>query len=582
MYILPYSEEEFEEKHYSGDYKALSKVFKPGDLVSSINKGPIFKPAKLRRIGIDGKADIEYSEFNQKEGSTQTISATVSQVDIAPYQLAGPNIFIDKQTSIPKSIIHSTYDQEFEFYIYPDDLEAFCDAMELRANAQFRNKLRFSRLNPGKNVIKEVEIVESDSITGQLLITIVSARNLTSRFGTGDTYVEVLTQKIISKGTESQRKGSKSSTRTEFQSFAKTIIFDEEKDIGTFVKGELHDITFLVKQENGDKDVELGIASIKSDELLDPYKPAREYYLLLDDPPHFAASLYLNVLFVPTHGTLKKMRIQKPISSEFDEAYHEWIISKNIIVDDYGFVVPIGKYHPILVNTDELHLDEDDEEMRRTMAEGRRSSKTPEKRVQYATEVIPSLRTYNLELKDQCDFRPDYEEILYHFRQIQMYLNNEAKAKANQARQEYCWNDFLIKVTENVHDMSEQSDNEADDYRNETRGHMFSVAGRSHWDNKSWQNEDIWALCRLGISPSLRSRVWYDLLEAHKLESTTVDGLKNINYYDNTISPYENLKILSVQNYNVAFAQIDEDMNTFNISNTPSRDDRGRVKNILK
>jgi hypothetical protein len=136
------------------------------------------------------------------------------------------------------------------------------------------------------------------------------------------------------------------------------------------------------------------------------------------------------------------------------------------------------------------------------------------------------LRTYNLELKDECDFRPDYEEILYHFRQMQMYLNNEAKAQANQVRQEYCWNDFLIKIKDNVHDTSEQdSEDVKDDKNHKARGHKFSVAGRSHWDNSSWQNEDIWALCRLGISPKLRGRVWYDLLEAYKLEDMTVKGL---------------------------------------------------------
>ena len=322
---------------------------------------------------------------------------------------------------------------------------------------------------------------------------------------------------------------------------------------------------------------------MKSDEYLDPFRPAKEVYLLLDVPPLFISSIYLNVLFLPSRNTLGRLKIVRPIASDFDTAYHEWIISKNIYVDQYGFIVPIGKYHPKLVDSEELRIDEEEDEEEFKKKEIR-ASKTPEKRVRNAIGCVHSLREYNHELQDNNSYRPDYEEILYHFRQMQMYLNNEAKAKANQMRQEYCWNDYLMKVTEHVHDMSvDRSDiDEFDDEKTQSRGHMFSVANRANWKGESWQNVDIQALCRLGISSNLRSRVWFDLLEVYKIEDITMGNFRRLEEYDKTLSPYENLKVLTIQHYNVAFAQIDEDMKTLNITNTPSRDDRGKIKNILK
>ena len=363
----------------------------------------------------------------------------------------------------------------------------------------------------------------------------------------------------------------------------------KRNNMGTFIKGATHEICFIVKQEAGGKHVELGTASIKSDDFLDPFRPAKEVYLLLDDPPYFVSSLYLNVLFMPSNNTLGRMGIEKPIPEDFDKAYDEWIISKNVYVDKYGFVIPLGKYHPKLIDTKFLNLEESDEEYENSKRDknNRRSSKTPEKRFKLAVEGVHALRQYNLQLQEKEEARPEFEEILYHFRQMQMYLNNEAKAKANEVRQEYCWNDFLLKVTDNIHDMSiEQGDDLerdfGDDANAKTQGHMFSVANRSHWNNNSWQNADIWALCRLGISYNLRSRVWYDLLEVNKLEGFTLDCFKQLDEFDKTLTLYENLKLLSLRHYNVAYAQVDEDMNILNVSNTPARDDRGRIKNVLK
>jgi len=225
-----------------------------------------------------------------------------------------------------------------------------------------------------------------------------------------------------------------------------------------------------------------------------------------------------------------------------------------------------------------LNFDDSEEEeyKRASRIESRRQSKTPDKRLAKATEGLPALRDHNLDLKQREKYRPEYEEVFYHFRQMQLYLNNEAKAQANEVRQEYCWNDFLMKVTDNIHDMSEQGDDV------ENQGHMFSVANRSHWKNNSWQNEDIWSLCKLGISYNLRSRVWYDLLEVQSLENLTYESFKTVDKYDKKSTIYENLKHYSLKYYNVAFAQIDEDMRILDVSNTPSRDDRGTIKSVLK
>ena len=601
VFLFPYSDEEFEEKNYSGDYKTLSKQYQEGQLVTEITTGPVLKPAKLRKIDANGKCDIEYSEYDPAKNTIRTISKTVTVKNIAANQLAGPNIFIDNHTNLPKTVINSQYDLEIKCMIDAEDVEPFCEALAFMANAQFRNKLRYAREHPIRPAKSNFE--KAEYITGELFVTIVSARNLTSKFGAGNVYVEIKTyehnyeeeqfgnfalDESFQKGKESQDRNTKILNVTGSQPLAKTILFDEEKNMGTFVKGATHEIHFIVRQESAGKDIELGTASIKSDEYLDPFRPAKEVYLLLDDPPYFISSLYLNVLFMPSNNTLRRMGIEKPVPEDFNKSYDEWILNKNIYVDKYGFVVPVGKYHPRLINTDLLNMDEIEEEYKEN-SRGRRQSKTPEKRLQKALEIVPSLREYNLELKQDEPYRPDYEEILFHFRQMQMYLNNEAKAQANEVRQEYCWNDFLLKVTDNIHDMSiEQGEDvdenkfDDDDVNTRTNGHMFSVANRAHWKNNSWQNSDIFALCRLGISYNLRSRVWYDLLEVYKLEELTSDCILGYEFYDKSLSIYENFKIYSTEQTNFAFAQIDEDMKIFNISNTPSRDDRGRIKNILK
>ena len=202
--------------------------------------------------------------------------------------------------------------------------------------------------------------------------------------------------------------------------------------------------------------------------------------------------------------------------------------------------------------------------------------RTLEKCTRQAADVLPALKDHNQKLKRSERSRPDYEEVLFHFRQLQMYANNEAKVQANETRQEYWWNNYMSMVTDDLPDNSdEQGDNGND-------GHMFSISRRSTWQNNSWQNSDIWALCRLGVSHNLRSRIWYDLLEVQSHEDDALDLIANDEEYDEHLSAYENMKIMTNKYMNISFAQIDEDMRILDTSNTPSRDERGKIKNILK
>jgi len=174
----------------------------------------------------------------------------------------------------------------------------------------------------------------AEYVTGELMISVVSARNLTSKFGSGNVYVEMKTyehnyeedqfgkfalDESFQKCKESQSRSTKLRNVTSSEPFSKTIYYDEEKHMGSFAKGASHEIYFLVKQESGGKDVELGRASLKSDDFLDPFRPAKEVYLLLDDPPYFVSFLYLNVLFSPSPHTLERMKIPKSIPLDFDK-----------------------------------------------------------------------------------------------------------------------------------------------------------------------------------------------------------------------------------------------------------------------
>lgn len=416
MFRFPYSKEEFIQKNYSGSYEDLEKEFHPGELVTFLKKGPIFKPAKLRRIGYDGKADIELYSFSERDNESKMIVKTVANNEICANQLAGPNIFIDRQTHIPQSVINCEYDSDIRITLNSEDIEPFCEAVAIKSNAQFHRKVALFRKNPGRPEMKEkkqkapkIDYGNADYITGDLLVNIYSARNLLSLTQSkGDIYVQIKTYEhhfeedqfgnfalddSFQKGRESQAKMTQTVTVTSSAPVQDYIIFDEEKDLGTFVKGCVCDIYFSVMQEGRDEDHELGIASIRSDEFLNPYRPAKEVYLLLDNPPNFSSSLYLNVLFIPSENTLNRMRIEKPFSSEFNSAYNEWILTKDVFVDEYGFVVPLGKYHPNLVNSDilNLHIEDENEYSRSSDAPVNRHSQTPEKRVKKAIVGIPAL-----------------------------------------------------------------------------------------------------------------------------------------------------------------------------------------------
>ena len=595
---MPYSSDEFEVKQYSGDYEVLAQIYNPGQLVTELPWGPIMKRARLNKISIDGSANIEYAKFDERNNEIKTVSKPVSQDEINANQLAGPNLFIDNKIAIPKSIENAEYDLDHNCLVAEEDVEALMDAISIKSNTCYINKLKHFRQNPSVYIPPKREKPTGKYITGDLKVTIVSARNLSTKNGDGDVFVEIKSyehnyeeeqfgnfalDESFQNYRDSQRRMTQAVNVTESRPIDKNVIFNQEKNLGKFVKGASYDLTFIVKQETNSGDEVLGVTSIKSDEYLDPFRPAKECYLLLHDPPYFVSSLYLNVLFIPSENTLNRMNMRRPVPDDFNTAYDEWILSRTIYVDKYGFTVPLGKYHPNLIkdnlwktvqdedSEDEYKYNEDDDMQARM-----NRKRTPEKRIKNAVNVLPALKEYNQELKRSERNRPDYEEILFHFRQLQMYANNEAKVQANETRQEYWWDNYVSMVTENLHDESAEQGDDAND------GHMFNISRRSKWNNNSWQNSDIWALCRLGISHNLRSRIWYDLLEVESHKEDTSELLAEDEDYDEYLSAYENMKVMTNKYMNISFAQIDEDMRILDTSNTPSRDEKGKIKNILK
>jgi hypothetical protein len=243
---MPYSEEEFQVKQYSGDYETLSKSYKPGELVTEITKGPILKPARLLRVGLDDTADITYSIFDEKSGEVKAKMIKVDYSTIKANQLAGPNFFIDQVIQIPNSIENAEYDLNLICQIDAHDLESLLDAIELKANSQYLAKLKTFRKYPNRPEVKN-DFGNSEYITGDLLVTIVSARNLSTKHGDGEVYVEIKTyernyeeeqfgnfalDESFQKGKESQQKMTQVVNTTSAFPIDKNVVFNEEKNMG--------------------------------------------------------------------------------------------------------------------------------------------------------------------------------------------------------------------------------------------------------------------------------------------------------------------------------------------------------------
>ena len=222
--------------------------------------------------------------------------------------------------------------------------------------------------------------------------------------------------------------------------------------MGTFVKGIQSEIQFIVLQRSTGADIEIGRAMIETEEYLDPFRPAREVYLLVDDPP-ISSLLYLNVLFIPSENTLQRMRIEEPISDSFNLAYDDWILSNNFYVDKYGFIVPIGRYHPKIISPDILIINKkanlEESKVKATKTYNEYASSL-ESRVKDAIIRIPALTKFNSELQEQENFRPNAEEVFFKYKQMQLYLRNEARVKANEEKQEYHWTEYTQMVNENL------------------------------------------------------------------------------------------------------------------------------------
>ena len=241
-FILPNSEDEFIEKQYSGDYSQLLKEYKIGDLVAFLTSGPIFRPAKLRRLGIDWQADIEFNEINQDQIFLENI--TVSLNDIVANEYAGPNVFIDSQTQIPKSISDWEYDIDMKFSISLEDIELLREAIGVKSNAQYFRKLANFRRNPWRPAPK-VDHGNADYVTGDLIITIVSVDNLKYNPNEdNEIYVKINTVELefneedfgnfalddsFQKSRESQQNMSKSIIKTNPRTASLSIDFNEEK-----------------------------------------------------------------------------------------------------------------------------------------------------------------------------------------------------------------------------------------------------------------------------------------------------------------------------------------------------------------
>jgi len=126
MYPFPYSKTEFDEKHCSGNYFELQKIFKPGETVTYISsKGPILKPAIIQQVSLEDEVQIEVFEYRESDKETHKVIKKVSMEDIIFAELAGPHLFRDNTTPIPKSIAQAKYDEEIKFMLAQKDVNLF-------------------------------------------------------------------------------------------------------------------------------------------------------------------------------------------------------------------------------------------------------------------------------------------------------------------------------------------------------------------------------------------------------------------------------------------------------------------------
>ena len=101
-------------------------------------------------------------------------------------------------------------------------------------------------------------------------------------------------------------------------------------------------------------------------------------------------------------------------------------------------------------------------------------------------------------------------------------------------------------------------------------------------EKKGKQGVDLSTLWYLGIPQNQRSQIWYDLLGAKITEENVKNKIKDEEFFNPNLTTYENIKLLSVKWYNIAFEQIDEDMKIIQLLNNPAKDYKGSIKTILK
>jgi hypothetical protein len=110
------------------------------------------------------------------------------------------------------------------------------------------------------------------------------------------------------------------------------------------------------------EDFVLGYSRFRSDEYLDPSCPAKQIYLLLDNPTkNFRPEVYIQALFVPSDVTRTALNM-RPVPRNFNQSFDSWVISHIDYKDQYGFPIPLGRYDPGLQLKKEMYSQEESDD----------------------------------------------------------------------------------------------------------------------------------------------------------------------------------------------------------------------------
>ena len=159
---------------------------------------------------------------------------------------------------------------------------------------------------------------------------------------------------------------------------------------------------------------------------------------------------------------------------------------------------------------------------------------SPIKRTQEAVQRL-ELGAAQRKLWKTNSQRPSVEERMFLFERLQIILNNEARNRAHEAKQEFYWQDYMASLQELI--MEEEDEDDPDDRFGDglseagtistMRHSRSSISGRSStWVAGSDQDLKLIQLVKIGIDPSLRNRVWYEMLVAEDTEREAEEPVK--------------------------------------------------------